>query len=226
MYDKIRDHVEFLFQRAPVTARAVELKEEMISSLMDRYTDLIGQGETEEAALGIAISSIGDVDELIRGLREQQAWEPANIQSERQRSALLVSAAIGLFIFSPVFLILREVLWGYPVWGAIFNVMGPLFCFLCIAIGVGLLVYNSRTKPKYVKMEETIVEDFKEWSHQKKSSGTLSKTVQSIIYTAVVPLYLILGIFFDAWHPGWILFLIAPCVGQIVKLVMLHMEER
>lgn len=225
MYNKIRDHVEFLFQGAPVNARSIELKEELISSLMDRYADLIAQGETEEAAYGIVIGSIGDIDELIRNLREQQAWEPTTIRSERQRSALLVSVAIGLFVFSPVFLILTETLWGTFI-GKAFTFFGPFLTLLCIAFGVGLLVYNSRTKTKYVKMEETIVEDFKEWNHKKQNNNTFTKTLQSIIYTASVPIYLILGIFFDAWHPGWIIFLLAPCAAQIIKLVTLYNEEQ
>lgn len=226
MYDKIRDHVEFLFQGVPVSARSVELKEELISSLMDRYSDLIAQGETEEAAYGIVIGSIGDVDELVRGLREPPAWDTVDMQFERRRSALFVSVAVGLFVFCPAFLFLADSLSGYPFWGTAFGLIGPLLTFLCIAVGVGLLIYNSRTKTKYAKTEETIVEDFKAWNHKNQDYKAFSKTIQSIIYTAAVPLYLMMGIFFGAWHPGWLIFLLAPCVGQIVRLVFLYKEER
>lgn len=223
MQAKIRDHVEYLFQSAPRTPRAVELKEELIANLIDKYEDLLRQGETEEAAYGIAIAGIGDIDELVQGLREQEVWNPAGIQAQRQRSALLVAVAVGLFIASLIF----PTILGYfsSLFGTrFFSMIGFSLMILCIATGVGLLVYNQRSKPRYVKMEETIVEDFKEWKINKENRAALSNTIQSIIYIGSVPLYLFIGIFLGMWHPGWLIFLLAPLLGQIVRLVFIYKE--
>lgn len=223
MHAKIRTHVEYLFQPAPHSPRAVELKEEMIAGLIDKYDDLLRQGETEEAAYGIAIAGIGDIDELIQGLREQELWSPAGIQAQRQKSALLVSVAVGLFIASLIF----PTILGYfsrLLHTQFFSVIGFSLMILCIATGVGLLVYNQRSKPRYIRADESMVEDFKEWKVSKENRAALSNTIQSIIYIGSVPLYLFLGIFLGMWHPGWLIFLLAPLLGQIVRLVFIYKE--
>lgn len=220
MNNKIRDHVEYLFQGAPRSARAVELKEELIANLLDRYTDMIQQGEDEDKAYSVVIAGIGDVDELIRGLREQEIWNPVNIQMQRQKSALLISIAVGIYVISFIFPIIFSNIgmkMGY--------IIGAVLMFLCWGAATALLVYNAMSKPKYVKVEETIVEDFKEWNHVKNKETTLYRSIQSIVWTITVPLFLIIGIFFDAWHPGWLIFVLAPVVNMIIRLVFLYKED-
>lgn len=51
------------------------------------------------------------------------------------------------------------------------------------------------------------------------------KTVQKTIYTASVPLYLILGFLFHVWHPGWLIFVLCPLLAQLVRLVFLYTRE-
>lgn len=224
MNHKIREHVEYLFESAPRTPRAIELKEELISNLIDRYVDLIQQGETEEAAYGIVISGIGDVEELIRALREQDTLDPMAQQTQRQKSAMLVSLSVGLFIVSVIF----PIIFGYlseTFGGDYFMMIGVVLMLVCIAVGVGLLVYNANSKPKYVKAEETVVEEFKEWQSGKQSKRNLYKSIQSIVWSCTVPLFLIIGIFFNRWHPGWLVFVLAPVVNHIIKIWFQYREE-
>lgn len=219
MTGKIREHVEYLFQSAPRNARAVELKEELIANLCARYADLVQGGESDEAAYSTVIAGIGDVDELIRGLREQEVFNPEYIQNQRQRSAILIAGAVCLYIISFIF----PIALGFLVGGNAV-VIGAILMFLCWGIATALLVYNAMSKPKYVKMEETIVEDFKEWKVDKTKRNTLYKTLQSIVWMITIPLYLCLGVFFNAWHPGWLIFILAPVASQIIKLVSMYRE--
>lgn len=220
MIDKLREHVEFLFMDAPHSPRAVELKEELIANLIDRYTDLIQQGKQEDEAYSIVIAGIGDVDELIRGLREQEVWNPANIQAQQQKSAILVSIAIGIYIVSFIFPAIFYNFIPSPV-GPILSI---IFLFSCWAVATAMLIYNAMSKPKYVKIEETIVEDFKEWKTDKVKADSFQKLIQSIIWTATVPIYLIIGVFFNAWHPGWLIFVLAPIVSQILRLIYAYKQ--
>lgn len=223
MYDKIREHVEFLFQGAPVNARAIELKEEVIANLIDRYNDLISQGETEEVAYHIAIDGIGDVAELIQGLREPQMWDSYSMQNARQRSALLVAIGVGLIIMSaifPLFFMFLSQNTGYMLYE-----LGACLMVLFVAIGIGVLIYNQKTKPQYMKTNDTIVEDFKEWNSKHKKSASTLRTIQSIIWTSTVPTFLFLGIFFHAWSRAWLIFVMAPAATQIVKLIYQSREE-
>lgn len=70
MEPKLREYVLNLFnsKNAPSTKRAVEFREEIICNIIEHYHTLIEEGKSETDAYNMAISSIGDVDELIKEL--------------------------------------------------------------------------------------------------------------------------------------------------------------
>ena len=70
MNEKIRKEVNTLFENAPNTKRANDLKDEIISNAEDKYDDLIKQGKKEAEALETVMKEIGDVDELIEELNK------------------------------------------------------------------------------------------------------------------------------------------------------------
>ena len=44
MENKLRNHIEGLFANAPKTVQAVEMKEEIIANTIQKYHDLISEG--------------------------------------------------------------------------------------------------------------------------------------------------------------------------------------
>ena len=224
MNDMIKNHVESLFVEAPTTRRANELKDELVSNLTARYNDLISQGMDEDTACKTTIDGIGDVKELITSLREQEVFDPVQAQMQRKRSALLTSAAVALYIVSFVFPIFFS---GAIVGGDYetpIGIIGVALMFVCWATATGLLVYNGVSKPRYLKEDDTIVEDFKEWKSDKNKKSAILKSIYSMVYMLATILFFILGVFFHAWHPGWLVFLLAPVVVQIIKLVSIYRE--
>lgn len=61
MQDKLRAFIDTLFEDAPAGKKVVELKEEMLQNLNDKYSDLLSEGKSEEAAYNLAVASVGDV---------------------------------------------------------------------------------------------------------------------------------------------------------------------
>ena len=59
MYDKLREYIESLFKDAPDTVKTVELKEEMLQNLYEKYNDLLADARSEQAAFTIAVSGEG-----------------------------------------------------------------------------------------------------------------------------------------------------------------------
>ena len=57
MEDKLRAFIDTLFEDAPAGKKAVELKEEMLQNLNDKYNDLLSEGKSEEAAYNLAVLS-------------------------------------------------------------------------------------------------------------------------------------------------------------------------
>ena len=72
MRDRLRGYVESLFIDAPRTKKTVELKEEILQNLYDKYDDLLREGKTEEAAYNIAVAGVGDIIPLLEELERSE----------------------------------------------------------------------------------------------------------------------------------------------------------
>ena len=103
--------------------------------------------------------------------------------------------------------------------------MGPFFMFLLIAVATGLLIYNGMTSPKYIKEEDSMVEDFKEWKSGTNEKKTFRKTLSLILWSLIVIVYFAINFFFFAWAYSWIIFIIGIFCEGIISLV-LDMKKR
>ena len=72
MERKLREYMDRLFSQAKPTRSTVELKEEMLQNLIEKYHDLLAEGKSEEAAYNIAIASVGDISELLKQIKEEE----------------------------------------------------------------------------------------------------------------------------------------------------------
>ena len=98
MKEKIKQHFDLLFNEAPKTRKALDLKQEMIQNAMDKYDDLIADGNSERDAYQNVIDSIGDVHELFPELEEKNLFTLP--EKDRKKKAMLTAVAVGLYIFS------------------------------------------------------------------------------------------------------------------------------
>ncbi|MDD4311283.1 MAG: permease prefix domain 1-containing protein [Eubacteriales bacterium] len=202
MNEKLRHYIDDLFANAPSTVRAVELKEELYQNLTDKYNDLIAEGKSEESAFNIAIASIGDVDSLISGLSGEK--RTVN-EKERKRSALITAIAISLYILSPVPVI------------ALQDEIGMIFLFLFAAVATAMLIYNGITHERYVKTDDTMVEDFKEWKQNSKQKNKAVEAIIGSFWLIAVCVYIVVSFMTGAWHITWIIFLIAAAISSMIK---------
>jgi len=214
MNGKLRDHIDALFSEAPNNYKTVEIKEEILQNLCARYNDLISQGKNEEAAYNITIAGIGDISGLVKDLKEKadkragdadkQSWD-----SYRQRNALISTIAIMMFIIAPV----PMFLFGSD------HRLGIVLLFFIVAGAIGLLVYNSLSKPDRREGDKTMVEEFQKWRETSGKKGNVMRAVSSAIWSITVALFFIISFITGSWHPTWVIFLIAGAVNNIVKAV-------
>lgn len=214
MNEKLRNYIEFLFENAPKTKEVIELKEEMLQNLIDKYNDLVSEGKSNEAAYNIATASIGDVNELIEQLKNrptyQQGFEKEMLASKK-RSALLTAIAVMLYIMSVIpVLLLGEVGTG---------IIGVVIMFVMIAIATGLIIYNSMSKPKYLKKDQTVVEEFKAWKANSIEKNALYKSICGVLWSIIVVIYFIISFITMAWHITWIIFLIGSAIQGIIHAI-------
>ncbi|APM40001.1 permease prefix domain 1-containing protein [Clostridium kluyveri] len=212
MYEKLRKNLEDLFENAPKTNRANELKEELLANLIDKYDDLVSSGKNEEEAFKIAISSVGDVNELINGLNDSNVLDNDITQKKRQKSAIILSVSIGLYIMSVVVLILLN---------EVFMVNESLSVSIMLtidAVATCLIVYNAASQPKYIKADNTIVEEFKEWKVLNDNKNEIMKSIRSIMWLIIVAVYFVLNFVFGAWAYSWIIFIIGAALQRVIML--------
>lgn len=218
MNEKIRVEVNTLFQNAPNTKRANDLKDEIISNAEDKYEDLIKQGKTEEESLQTVIKEIGDVDELIEELNKNNPIHTQYVEEARKKTGLIVSICVGVYILSIIACVVLEEL-GLPDFITASSFLGVAGVSTCV------LIYHFMTKPKYVKYEDTMVEEFKEWKGKNDKNKEIKKAINSIIWTLTVIIYLVVSFTFGIWYISWIIFLIASLIENIVKLIFKLGEE-
>lgn len=210
MENKIRAHLESLFSEAPNSKRAYELIEEMIQNLIEKYNDLVASGKQPDAAYELTIASIGDVRELIEDLEESNMRDPAEEMKIRKKSALLTSIAIMMYILSPLALILSAFLGNVMI--------GLGFLFVMAAAATGLLIYNSMANPKYIRNDDTMVEEFKEWKSEKAGKNSTRKSISGAIWSITLALYFIISFTFGNWYISWVIFIISGAVEQILNI--------
>jgi len=215
MEDKIRSHIDNLFAETTPTKKSVELKEEMIQNLHDKYNDLISEGKTDEAAYNIAVAGIGDISGLLAELEKDMTNnEPKIYETEatRKKSAMLTAIAVMMYIVCilPI-IIMTMVNFRYSA------EIGIPLMLLMIAGATGLLIYNSMTKPKH-HSSDTMVEEFREWQSDDKDRKAMRKAVSSALWSIIVALYLIVSFATFAWHITWIIFILGAVVESLMNV--------
>ena len=216
MQDRIREHVEGLFEETPPTRKAVELKEELIQNLGDKYRDLISEGKTPEAAYNITVAGIGDISGLLTQVQADSIEMEAHmIENEisRQKSAMYTAVSVMLYILSPLPLILLAIFGSRNAAG-----IGLPILFLMVAAATGILIYNSMTKPRYHKKEDTTVEEFREWQSETQEKKSLRKAISSALWSVVVCLFFVISFATGAWGVTWIIFLVGVAAEAFLNI--------
>ncbi|HKL79917.1 MAG TPA: permease prefix domain 1-containing protein [Mobilitalea sp.] len=211
MEDKLRRYIDGLFKEVPQTKNVVELKEEMLQNLREKYEDLLHEGKSEEAAFNIAVAGIGDINELVGNM--SQVSKTVVTEKDKQKSAMLTSIAVMLYILSiiPIMLFL----------GSSSNFFNGLIGFIVmITLATGTLVYNGMTKPKYFAVEDTMVEDFKEWKVKKENRRTTRLSVSVALWSIIISLYCIISFSTFDWHITWVIFIIGIAIEALINIFL------
>jgi predicted ATP-dependent protease len=212
MIERLREYIDELFAQAPPTKKTVEIKEEILQNLNEKYNDLRAEGKSEEAAYNIAVASIGDISELIGELKRNSAANDQSIDEtqrlkEKQRGAILVSGAIMLYILSVIPIFILQ------------NTIGLVLMFVFVAVATGMLIYNGMTRTQGRKQEETIAAEFKQWRETNQSRKTVYRSITSSLWAFAVVIYFLVSFWTGGWNLTWLIFLVAIAVNNIIRVL-------
>lgn len=208
MKDKLREYIDTIFIEAPHSIKSVEIKEEILQNLQDKYYDLLAEGKSEEAAYNIAVASIGDFSELINELKQGEVPDMDDPAKRNHRSALFTSIAISLYIMS----VIPAILVGGKV--------GPILLFLFVAAATGLLIYNNMTKPSAKNRDNTMAGEFQEWRESSSEKRQVLRSITATLWALTLVIYFLVSFLtMHYWHLTWLIFLVAGAVNSIIKAV-------
>ena len=165
--ETIKNYLENMFQSLPKTEEILNLKNELLLNMEEKYSELKAEGKTENEAIGIVISEFGNIDELLNemdiNIKESNSDEnlPSISLEEAEKyilvkkaASFLVGIGVALCILGSGVLILLTQLMDDKI---IFNSFGKnakdsipvIFLLLFIAVAVGLFIYSGALLEKY-----------------------------------------------------------------------------
>lgn len=207
MKEKLIQYVDLLFAGA---TGSEEIKQEILQNTLDRYDDLIAEGRSPESAYRIAISGIGDINEILgQGFQTRSSTAtapsaPSPCKGSSQDSStkkILRAVAVGLYIISLVPLIILSEM----------NMATLGFCAtlgIC-AVATVMIVLGS-------KSQENV------HLYPPKSSSPSKALCESICHTVWVValvLFFLISFLTGAWLITWLIFPVAGALQGLIKAI-------
>lgn len=203
MRDQLIQYVRLLFAGTP---DSYDMQQEILQNTLDRYDDLIAQGKAPEAAYRLAISGIGDINEIVGNVQTQPSSAPAPVREQQEdpqdisKKKLMMAISIALYICCVIpVLVLGDVGNG---------VLGVCLMFVIIAAATVLMVLSSGSKEDPEEKEED------------EPKTELGKAVKSIWGIATLGIYLVISFWSAAWFITWLIFPIMGAVQGLVKAII------
>lgn len=210
MRDQLINYVDLLFAGAP---NAGEIKQEILQNTLDKYDDLIAQGKSPQAAYSLAISGIGDINEILGADLTGENSAPAaavNTASTVQKEARHTPAWKKAVRAVAVFLYIISVI---PLF--VLSTMGMEVIGLCgtvsiVAVATAMMIIAAGSKQHDHSGDSVPLSPRQE----------VRKAVKTTITAVCVAVYLIVNFLTQAWYITWLIFPISAAVQGLITACM------
>lgn len=206
MREQLIQYVNLLFAGSPDNE---DMKQEILQNTLDRYDDLISQGKSPEAAYRLAISGIGDINDILSATPSAPVVENTNENTDYRGRPLpstkkktMQAVAIGMYICC----VLPVIALGNVGNG----ILGVCLMFLLIAAATVLIIMSSdgqRKNYRGVKAEMT---------PKQKQRKAIEKTTD----TVALVLFFVLSFAIGAWYITWLVFPIMAAIKGLINAAM------
>ena len=208
MREQLIQYVNLLFAGA---SDCEDTKQEILQNTLDRFDDLVAQGKSPEAAYRLAISGIGDINEILGSAPKKQATPsfdpiqeitpetPEDIKHKKIRGV-----AIAIYILCAIPLIILS------EFGA--ETMGLCLTLALVAFATYLMIITG-------KKDDDDEEDEKD-NCDSSPKKELKKSIGNLIWAIGLAVYFIMSFATGAWYITWLLFPIIGCVEGLVKAII------
>ncbi|MCR5764107.1 MAG: permease prefix domain 1-containing protein [Treponema sp.] len=222
MNSKVKNYVDVLFNDIPMTRKAAELKEEILSTLSEHFEAHLAEGKSENQAYTESLSDMGDIDELLESLAPEKELKP-KIDEYRRKRARNTAVAVMVYIIGSLCIC------SIPAVSAVFNVWDPakaailgfIILLLCVAVATGLLIYTRMSVPQDV---EPFLEKKDSHFDMSTKKGRFWASLKKLYWIVAVIIYLSISFLTEAWYITWLIWLVASAVWQALLMFSGNME--
>ncbi len=202
MRERLIQYVELLFAGA---RDCEDIKQEILQNTLDRYDDLIAEGKVPEAAYRLAITGIGDINEILglcpQPIPARQHPESQSLEVDTPEKKRTRAIAVGLYIVSLLPLIVASEFKR--------DILG-----LCITVGI--VAVATVMMILAAKNDNTV-----EISTPKQQPETeLHRSIRSLVWVMGLAVYFILSFTTGAWYITWLIFPITGAVNSLIKAIL------
>lgn len=209
MRDQLIQYVNLLFA---ASTGAEEIRDEILQNTLDRYDDLVDQGKTPQAAYQLAISGIGDINELLSGSPAPIAVPVTERTDDKEEFARKMRAlAIGLYIVSLAPTILLDTMFHLSELGFIFTLM------IVAAATVIMIIYSKKNAKEAPTRFNPRQED--------TPQDELKKSIRKLVSAVGLAVYLLVSFATGAWYITWLIFPITAAINGIINACIDLKEE-
>lgn len=216
MNSKIKNYVDVLFSDIPGTKKARELKEEILSNMSERFEDYISQGKTENQAYSLAVSSMGDIDEMLEEVMPNAEFVKKG-EEYRKRNARNTAIGVAMYLIGAAVLI------GFGEFGALngnedlFGVTGLIILLLISAAATGLIIYTRMsTPPEYCDFEKQ-TRSVHKISHD--ADSRMHSLIFSVYWLFITFIYLSISFYTMQWGITWLIWILAGVFSAIIETI-------
>ena len=222
MNGKIKNYVDVLFNDIPMTRKAAELKEEILSTLNEHFEAHLAEGKSENQAYTEALSDMGDIDELLESLAPEKELKP-KIDEYRRKKAKNIASAVMLYILGILLMC------SLPAVCAVFNVwqtdkagiLGFILFMLCVIVATGLIIYTYMSVPQEV--EPFIARKHRRFDTSTEK-GRFWASASKLYWIVAAIIYLSISFITGAWYITWLTWLIAVAGWHAISMFSGNME--
>lgn len=206
MREKLIQYVNLLFAGVPDSD---EIRAEILQNTLDRFDDLVAQGKAPEAAYRLAISGIGDINEILGSTVQDHPEQPTvkvdnheNVEDIRNKKIRAIGIALYILCALPL-IILGDL--GL-------DSLGLCLTLALVACATYLMIITGRKDTD----DEEDVKEIKKVSPQQELKNSIGKLISAIS----VAVFFIVSFATGAWYITWIIFPIVACVWGLVNAII------
>ena len=207
MREQLEQYVNLLFAGA---ADSEDIKQEILQNTLDRYDDLVAQGKVPEAAYRLAISGIGDINEILGTNVPRNAVSHLVAKEDDEDTPtkkLLRAIAVGLYILSPLpWIVLGDMDMGM-------DALGLCGTLAIVAVATVLIMLGAKKENKESQKEND-------------TRTPLQKGVSALVWAIGLAVYICWSFTCFEWHITWIVFPILAALDSLLTVLVKQKEQQ